>query len=246
MIEMKTFGLIKTKILNDITESYINNKKGDVKKLIKLIKENKDVNQLYVLYEDVENKYIQNEEVAKIYVDELSDFLSGKKKIVTKEFKKLLESKDEIIVPDVYNYLDILSEDNSVFNIEKKIEAKIGLKNYLLKEKKSKESDGVFTENYKLLNVVLTNDFNNEFNDSLNEEEKELFKSILKMSNDELINEVNTLKTDIENKIESLIKENDDAELKEKLEETKNVVKESNYSKYDFIKLNNLKKQLFD
>lgn len=246
MIKMKTFGTIKTKILNSITESYSKNKKDDVKKLINLIKENKNIKQLYLLYEDVENKYIKNEEVAKIYVDELSDFLSGKKNNITKELKKLVENTDNITIPEIYTYLDILSEENNIFNIEKKIEAKINLKNYLLKEKEEKNNDGIFTENYKLLNVVLANEFNNEYGENLSEDDREKFKKIISMSKDELINEVNSLKGELSNKVDQLLKETNDEDLKNKLELTKEAISESKYSKYEFIKLENLKKQLFD
>jgi len=243
---MKTFGLIKTKILNNITESYATNKKGDVKKLIKLIKENQDVKNLYLLYEDVENKYIQNEEVAKIYIDQLSTYLTGKKNTITKDLKKLVESDEKLTVPEVYSYLDTLCEEDNIFNIEKKIQAKFGLKEYLLKEKEQKEYSGVFTENYKLLNVVLASNFNSTYSESLNEEEKEVFKKILKMSEDDLINEINDLKNNIGNTIDKLIKETEEESLKEKLEETKKAVDSTKYNKYELVKLENLKKQLCD
>ena len=66
---MKKFGVIKTKILNKLTESYANENKAEIKDILTLIKENKEFKEMYLFYEEIENKYIEDKETAKLYVE---------------------------------------------------------------------------------------------------------------------------------------------------------------------------------
>lgn len=69
---MKNFGKIKTKILKKLVESYSTQKKSEIKNILNFIKENKDFKEMYLLYEDLENKYFDDKEIARLYVEELS------------------------------------------------------------------------------------------------------------------------------------------------------------------------------
>ena len=117
---MNNFGKIKTKILAKITESYSSNNKNEMKEILKTIKENKDFKEMYLFYEEIENKYFEDKDVAKLYVEELSNILKNKSKNIT-EFcdslnKKL--GKIEINENDLYTTVDQLLEDDNLNNIE--------------------------------------------------------------------------------------------------------------------------------
>ena len=93
---MKKFGVIKTKILNKLTESYANENKAEIKDILTIIKENKDFKEMYLFYEEIENKYIDDKETAKLYVegvitilkqqmDDLSTFCTSLNKMINVE-----------------------------------------------------------------------------------------------------------------------------------------------------------------
>ena len=123
---MKKFGVIKTKILNKLTESYANENKAEIKDILTLIKENKDFKEMYLFYEEIENKYIEDKETAKLYVegvitilkqqmDDLTTFCTSLNKMIN------VESINE---NEIYNSLDVLIEKDNLSNIEKKVKAK--------------------------------------------------------------------------------------------------------------------------
>ena len=72
---MKKFGVIKTKLLNKLTESYANENKTEIKNILTTIKENKDFKEMYLFYEEIENKFIADKETAKLYVEGLNAML---------------------------------------------------------------------------------------------------------------------------------------------------------------------------
>lgn len=244
------------KLLKKITESYIKNEKSELKDVLNTIKENKDFKELYLLYEDIENKEIDDIEVAKQYVDEITSLL--KKKNVNEStygFGKILNKLDSelknIQVEDeneVYQMLDMLSENDSLLNVDKKISAKKKLIDFLTKKKTNmvnENKNSNFTENQSLLNAVLTNNFNDIFNNSLSEDEKKELKNIVSLKENEINEKINTLKEDVLSKIDSILLESkDDTELNNKLSKVKKEVTEMLNSKYSYYKLKELKNGL--
>ena len=160
------FGKIKSTYFNKLLESYEKNEKKELIKIVCLISENKDLRELYLLYENFETKYIDDEKIAETYVEELSKSLKSK--------SKLLESIDNLYVNEsvetneVYDNLDILMEEDNLLNIYEKIVAKKYLVNHLLKKKQIEESEiPTFTTNDKLLATILSNNFNTVFESKL-------------------------------------------------------------------------------
>ena len=66
---MSKFGVTKTKLLNKLTESYANENKAEIKNILTTIKENRDFKEMYLFYEEIENKYIDDKETAQLYVE---------------------------------------------------------------------------------------------------------------------------------------------------------------------------------
>jgi hypothetical protein len=91
---------------------------------------------------------------------------------------------------------------------------------------------------------VLVNNFNIKFADFLNESQRESFSKIMSMSNEELINEMSLVRTELNSKIENLLGESTDNEMVEKLKRVKTDVNESEITKYNYYKLTELKNGL--
>jgi hypothetical protein len=162
-----------------------------------------------------------------------------------KEFGKSL--KDVVVEnTSVYNDLDILSEESNMHNIASKIDARENLINHLISEKKKEvvEPSPIQIENHSLLNAVLVNNFNIKYEDFLNEEQKGTFNKIVSMTNDDLVLEMNTIKKELNNKLDSLLKESTEDSVVSKLNNVKSEVDKSEVTKYNYYKLIELKNGL--
>jgi hypothetical protein len=244
---MNKFGQIKCKLLSKLTESYTKDNKTEIKNILSLMKENKDLKELYLLYEDIENKYFKDKEVAKYYVEELSKSLNGKAKSLSSTLKKLDESIGlvETKYITVYDYVDCLLEEDNLLNIDTKVRSKMDLVDYITTKKEITESNQVsYSENQKLLYAVLANNFNVLYSNTLNEEQKNELKSIVSLTDDEVQSKTKELKESILNKINNLISESTDTELRDKLNKVVNEVNTTTSSKYNFYKLKELENGL--
>ena len=138
--------------------------------------------------------------------------------------------------------LDVLSEGNTLLNIETKVSSKQKLISFLMSNKpKHVEQSVEHTSNMSLLNAVLVNNFNNKYSDFMNESEKEMFVKISSLSGKELENEITTLKEAISSKIDTILSESNDGDLSSKLSEVKNQLSETANTKYEYYRLVQLK-----
>ena len=241
---MNKFGAIKNKILDKITKSYETDNKPEIKKMISLIKENRDFKEMYLFYENFENMYFDNKETASLYVEEIATSLKEKSKNISKFTKKLVnELKDvDLRLNPVYVCLDQLQEEDSLLTLDKKIIAKKWLVEYLTTPKPEKiEESAEFTPNQKLLHAILVNNFNVLFENSLSDKEKEELKKITSMPQEEIDKEVNSLKEDILSSTENVLSEANDPELIKKLETVRSDVKSMIPTKFNYYKLKELK-----
>jgi hypothetical protein len=134
---MNKFGVLKSKILKKLTESYSNKNKNEVKDILNTIKENKDFKEMYLFYEEIENKYFDDKEIAKLYVEEIQSVLKDKSDKIA-SFSKNLNTKlkdVEINENELYSNLDLLVQGENLSNIDKKIIAKKKLVEHLTTKK---------------------------------------------------------------------------------------------------------------
>jgi hypothetical protein len=244
---MIKFGSLKTKMLKKLTESYMKNDKSDIKEILDVLKEDKDLKEMYLLYEEIENKHFDDENTSKFYVDELASALKGKNKNIKNIIKKMNESFGDmdIVENEIYDVLDLLSEEDSLLNIDKKVTAKKKLVSFLNTKKQINETKvDEFSKNENLLHAVLTNNFNIVYDNTLSESEKEEFKEILSINNEELENRTNKLKESILVKVNTLLTESEDNDVISKLKDVKEEVNKMNSSKYNYFKLTQLKNGL--
>lgn len=241
---MNNFGKIKTKILRKLMESYSSKNKSEMKSILKIIKENKEFKEMYLFYEEIEEKYFEDKEVAKLYVEELNNILKHKSKNIY-EFCKTLNEKlgeDDIEENELYSTIDQLLEDDNLGNLDKKIIAKKKLIEHLTTKKEIKESkeNNTYTANENLLHAVLANNFNVLYSNNLSEEQKKELKNILSLTEEELENKTNELKESILNKVSTLLNESNDEELNVKLTKVEDEVKEMSLTKYNYFRLTQL------
>jgi hypothetical protein len=244
---MNKFGVIKTKLLNKLTESYTNENKGEIKNILTTIKENKNFKEMYLFYEEIENKYIDDKETAKLYVEGVINILKQQMDDLTTFCTSLnkMINVETINENEIYNSLDILIEKDSLSNIEKKVNAKKNLVNHLTTKKEIKESkDSTLIPNENLLNAVLTNNFNALYSNTLSESQKEELKNILSIPYDEIIIKTTELKESIVSQVSTLLSESNETDLINKLNAVKDEVTQMNPSRYNYYRLNELKNGL--
>jgi len=245
---MTNFGKLKIKLLTKLTESYASNNKGEIKDLVNKLKSNKSLSEMYMFYENIENLNISSKDKAKLYVESIEPILVEKTKSLKKEIKEFDKSIKGVVAESnlLYNDLDILSEETNMHNIASKIDARENLIFHLIQEKKKEifEKPSVQIENHSLLNAVLVNNFNIKYSDFLNEEQKETFNKIVSMTDEELINEMNSVKKELNNKLDSLLKESTEDSVVSKLTNVKLEVEKSEISKFNYYKLIELKNGL--
>jgi hypothetical protein len=247
---MNKFGVIKTKMLTKLTESYSKENKKEVKDILNTIKENKAFKEMYLFYEEIENKYIEDKETAKLYVEGLNTYF-GQPMGNWSDLNVFCESLHtklgdiEIETNELYESLDILSEKDSLSNIEKKVIAKNKLVNHLTTKKEIQESKGsTLVPNETLLQAVLANNFNVLYSNTLSESQKEELKTILSITHDDLIIKSNELQESIINQVSTLLNESNDTELTTKLNKVKDEVSKMTTSKYNYYRLTELKNGL--
>lgn len=247
---MNKFGELKTKMLTKLTESYTKENKTEVKDILKTIKENKAFKEMYLFYEEIENKYIEDKETAKLYVEGLNTYF-GQPMGNWDDLNVFCESLHnklgniEIETNELYESLDMLSEKDSLSNIEKKVIAKKKLVEHLTTKKNITESkDTTLVPNETLLNAVLTNNFNVLYSNTLSESEKEELKNILSISYDDLIIKSNELHESILGKVSTLMTESNDVDLTSRLKAVRDEVSQMSPSRYNYYRLTELKNGL--
>lgn len=244
---MSKFGVLKTKILKKLTESYSNQNKTEMKEILKMIKENKDFKELYLFYEEIENKYFEDKDTAKLYVEELNNILKNKSNKLSDFCNRLNEKLSDIEINEneVYSSLDALLEDDSLSNIDKKVLSKKKLVGHLTTKKQTNESSvSEVVLNESLLHAVLVNNFNVLYANNLNEEQQEELKTILSMNQEDLDKNMSDLKETVLEQVSKILSENSDQELSTKLTQVQDEVNKMTFNKFNYYKLKELKNGL--
>jgi membrane-associated HD superfamily phosphohydrolase len=240
------FGALKIKLLHNLTESYVAGKKEKVRETLKLLKENNDFRELYLFYEEIEDMYIEDRDLAERYVEQIEKILQEKVEKVAQYCGNVDQRypDGEYTKVDVYDQLDILAEANTLKNAEKKIKSRKKLVEILTEKKEPSKTTNTYTSNERLLHTVLATKFNDDFEKNLTESEKDELKKLLSLSNADLKTNFEALKEEVNGKLNDLICEEQNSEVKEKLTSAINETGRMSPTKYNYYKLQQLKNGL--
>lgn len=237
---MNKFGTVKTKILQSLSESYAKQDKKQIKEIITTIKGDKNFKEMYMFYEEFENKYIEDPEDAAIYLEEVRSILYDKPNLI-KETCKILNKKVgdvQITENELYSNLDAFIDPRKLQNIDKRIVAKKKLIEHLTTKKETPiVEDVTFTGNESLLHTVLANNFNVLYSNTLDESEKTQLESILSISEKDLGDLFNVLKEQVNTKISTMLLKEENTDVVKRLQETGNEMSKITSSRLNYYKL---------
>jgi hypothetical protein len=262
------FGTIKNKFTQILIESHI---KGDekgkklYKDFLKIIKEDETLRSHFIVYKNIENKTSKSEIEANEYLKENLTLLEKYRDVRGKKVKSITEGNHKLLnLLKKYGYkLDgkpsqlheclhnLTTSVKDVSNINEIHESFETVKKWLTTPKDNsdlnKNSNKKPVDANKFLNIVVEK-YNDKYS-TISEEEKKIIKSILSENDSEkelLLKEMSEEVISIINK--SLIDYRNNIEVKVKLLETKDVIRDLKYDKNSFkediLKIYELKNNL--
>jgi hypothetical protein len=239
---MNTFGSIKTKIENASVSLYGTTEfKSFLNQFRNIVLENKDVSELYFIYDELSKEKGMKNDIVDDYVNESIEYSQKLIESNKKTLNKISSWISSIVLEDTNNYKDI---DNTVYsssikNLESVLESKNKIKKTLISESK-KLNESCHTSNLPISSMVkIANEtLKNEFS-SLNESDRKELNSILTLTLDEVKTEMGELKESVIKGLKGTINESKDSELVKTIE---NTIKKINESKVDHYNLHKLRK----
>jgi hypothetical protein len=239
---MNTFGTIKTKIENTAIELA---KKPEFKRFIfefkHLVLENKDLSELYYIYDDLSsNKGLPND-IANDYINEsieYSQILLESQGNRLKDINVWINSWNKN-TSNNYSDIDTAIYKTGIKNLENILESKKNIKNIITKEESRKditESINIpISSMVKIANENLKKELGH-----LNENDKKELDEILSLNGEELKENFDNLKKLVLDNLKVSINESSDKELEGTINKTINKVMESKCNHYDYYKLKKL------
>lgn len=231
-----TFGQVKSTIEENLLHSYKNEK--EFKKTLREFKENvlndKKFSKLFSIYEQLSTPQGLSEKDAELFLNEGINLIS---KIIPSV--KMPSSKN---ITKNNNYTDI---DNLVYtnkhNIIERIQSKKNILNLLMSEsKKINESVKIpVSSMVKIANQTLEN-----YIQSMDKDSKKLFLEVIKSDKDFLEKEYSTLKENTITKLNTLLSNQNEQEMKSKISETIEKLQNENFTQINYVKLISLENGL--
>jgi hypothetical protein len=237
---MKSFGQIKTIVESSLINSYTKESfKNQIKEFKKHILDDKQISEMYFLYDTLSKPSGFNKEIASEYVNESTDLLKTLIEKNASKIESLSKWVDTLLVvsENEYETIDAIVYNKSVKNLDKVVESKKTIKNIITSEKQQTIKESVNIPLSSMLKIA-SNVFNENFQD-ISESEKDELKSLLSLNKQQTSQEVKTLSENIIEKLNGKLVEETDDEIKQMLNTTINRVKES---KNDLVSLYKLKK----
>jgi hypothetical protein len=239
---MNTFGNIKTKIEEVTAETYNTDMFEIVMNVFnKLVLENKDLAELYYIYDDLSTSKGLDRDIADEYINENIEYSKFLIKDNIQTINLLDTFLSKIVESDKNNYKDIdnLIYQNSIKNLERILESKKQIKDTLIKEQ-SEINNKTEVVNMPISTMVKV--YEDSLKEKLNLKEsdlKEIF-SITNISNEDLEKEMKDLKESISNKLKLNLNESTDIDLQNTINQTIKKVMDSECNHYDYYKLKQL------
>jgi hypothetical protein len=239
---MSTFGNIKTNIENTAVEIA---KKPSFKKFIRefnsLVLENKDLAELYYIYDDLSSNKGLDNDLVNDYINESVEYSQILIENQITDIKRLNNWINSWNITNKNNYSDI---DNAIYskgikNLESILESKKNIKNLLTKEPSRKDVSEKYNVPISTMVKIANESLKKEISTLSITEQKEL-ESIVSLSYDDLVVEMKNLKNHVVDKLKSNLNESKEDELKDSIKKTIGKIMDAKCTHYDYYKLKKL------
>ena len=242
---MNTFGTIKTKIEKASIGLYGKPEfKTYMSQLKTMVLENKDLSELYYIYDDLSKKKGLSNDIATDYINESIEY----SQILIENNERSLKNVDEwissIVKKSVNNYkdIDVTIYNKSIKNLETVLESKKRIINTIISEDKLKIKESINLPLKTMLRVA--NDRLNKELSNISESEKKELIELSSLSDKDIILEINTLKENVISNLKTSLNESKEKDLKDTIENTIKKISESKYDKYNLYQLRKLNQGL--
>lgn len=231
-----TFGEIKSAIEETLIESYKDQKgfKKVMNEFHQNVLTNKSISKIYALYDDLYSEKGLSETDAKEYLREGIDLLRN---LISSTKLPRFTPKE---IKNKYQDLDTLVYTRNV-NISERVKAKKNLLGNLMRNNvEIRESINLpINSMVSIANQTLRN-----FVENLNEEDKKKFLKVAKGDQKELETEFGKLKESAIQKLEGILSSENEFEIKTKISETIDRVKNEEFNQMNFVRLSSLEKSI--
>jgi hypothetical protein len=244
---MSTFGSIKTKLEEAASSLYGKPSfKAFMQNFKNLVLENKDISEIYFIYDDLNSNKGLDRDIADDYINESIEYCQILIESNSSKINNIDSWLNKFVKTNKNNYKNI---DNTVYlnsikDLEVVLESKKQIKKVLTENTKKEE---LVKENFNLPISAMVNIANKKLSEefsNLNESDKNELKQIVSLSSNDLKKEVNGLKEDIVSKLKNKINESSEKDLELTITETINKVMESKVDHYNLYKLRKLNEGL--
>ena len=245
---MTTFGELKSKIEKTFVNLYGKKEFKFFSNQFKtIVLENKDISELYYIYNDLtENKGLSND-LVNDYINESIEYGQILIENNSKELNKINSWINAIglheNIQNSYINIDSLVYDKSIKNLENILESKKEISKILTTTKEIKKNNSSINLPLKTM-VKVGNTKLNENMLNLSEEEKKELKEIVKLDKTELKNKIVDLKKLIMDDLNTKLNESVDNDLKSTIQKTIQKIDDSTIDFYNYYKLKNLQEGL--
>ena len=239
---MSTFGKIKTNIEKTAVDLA---KKPSFKRFMvefkKIVLENKDISELYYIYDDLSSKNGIAEDLANDYVNESIEY----SQILIENQSRRINQIDLWINSwsknngNDYSDIDNAIYKNGIKNLETVLESKNNIKKLIIQEENKKEvlinSNLPISSMVKIANENLKNEVS-----GLNESEKKELGEVLELNGEELKENFEKIKKVVLENLKGSINESTDSDLQNTINKTINKIMSVKGNHYDYYKLKKL------
>jgi hypothetical protein len=239
---MIKFGILKSKVENVLLESYKNDTfKTEIQNFKKLVLENKNINKIFFLYDDLSSDKGLNESVINDYINEcVTIYENTINKIKQSDIDNLKKWVGNTKAENIYESIDNLFSTD-ILTIESRINSKKLISESLKKQPKKVQE----TVNVPLTSMVnIANKTISTYIQNLEESDRKELTDLLTTSDEELKTSYDTIKENVISKLTQMKLNESDSTTKETINETISKVSSEKYDKLTYFKLKSLNENL--
>ena len=243
---MNKFGEIKSKIEQISVDLF---GKKDFTKFMRGLKsnilENKDLTEIFYIYDDLSSKKGLSKDIASDYVNESIEYCQILIENNRTSLNKLTKwvSQYNVESPNNYKNIDTIVYGNSIRDLETVLESKKNIISTIISEEIKKQIKESVNLPLSTMVKVAEENLKGEMS-NLTESEKNELVSISSLSKEELETEFNSLKESVISNLKGSLNESKEDEIKTMIGQTITKISDSKCTHYDLYKLRKLNQGL--